>query len=226
MFILDLVTAIKVSVEFGREAYNVVFGLTLCLILVPLFLVSVLSTVQTFQHPLAFETVARQLDFKDLGLYLLPVLSTIFPRFVQEFMLWKRSYLKNSPACANYEACHCMRCIQYREFNKSRYDFLWIHYIHAILSSAPRYCLQVYIVLRQWNFPLYTVVSVVLSLLYLSWSITGPLLRICNWVGHLSQGTKNNVKRGPEKNRNFEKSKNRKIEKIEKSKFCRSKFPI
>ena len=47
---------------------------------------------------------------------------------------------------------------------------------------------------------------------------TGPLLRICNWVGHLSQGTKNNVKRGPEKNRNFEKSKNRKIEKIEKSK--------
>jgi hypothetical protein len=55
---------------------------------------------------------------------------------------------------------------------------------------------------------------------------TGPLLRICNWVGHLSQGTKNNVKRGPEKNRNFEKSKNRKIEKIEKSKFCRSKFPI
>jgi hypothetical protein len=78
---LDLVTAIKVSVEFGREAYNVVFGLTLCLILVPLFLVSVLSTVQTFQHPLAFETVARQLDFKDLGLYLLPVLSTIFPRF-------------------------------------------------------------------------------------------------------------------------------------------------
>ena len=48
--------------------------------------------------------------------------------------------------------------------------------------------------------------------------LAGPLLRICNWVGHLSQGTKNNVKRGPEKNRNFEKSKNRKIEKIEKSK--------
>ena len=43
----------------------------------------------------------------------------------------------------------------------------------------------------------------------------GPLLRICNWVGHLSQGTKNNVKRGPEKNRNFEKSKNRKNRKIE-----------
>ena len=44
---------------------------------------------------------------------------------------------------------------------------------------------------------------------------SGPLLRICNWVGHLSQGTKNNVKRGPEKNRNFEKSKNRKNRKIE-----------
>ena len=45
--------------------------------------------------------------------------------------------------------------------------------------------------------------------------VPGPLLRICNWVGHLSQGTKNNVKRGPEKNRNFEKSKNRKNRKIE-----------
>ena len=56
------------------------------------------------------------------------------------------------------------------------------------------------------------------TLINLTLYSTGPLLRICNWVGHLSQGTKNNVKRGPEKNRNFEKSKNRKIEKIEKSK--------
>ena len=54
-------------------------------------------------------------------------------------------------------------------------------------------------------------------------SAAGPLLRICNWVGHLSQGTKNNVKRGPEKNRNFEKSKNRKIEKIEKSKKSKNR---
>ena len=36
--------------------------------------------------------------------------------------------------------------------------------------------------------------------LLLKSSKPGPLLRICNWVGHLSQGTKNNVKRGPEKN--------------------------
>ena len=45
----------------------------------------------------------------------------------------------------------------------------------------------------------YSIQYTVYSIQYTVYS-TGPLLRICNWVGHLSQGTKNNVKRGPEKN--------------------------
>ncbi len=47
-----------------------------------------------------------------------------------------------------------------------------LRYLETITESAPQLCLQVYIMLRQWDFPAYTVVSSVLSLLSLAWSIT------------------------------------------------------
>ena len=47
-----------------------------------------------------------------------------------------------------------------------------LRYLETIAESAPQWCLQVYIMLRQWYFPSYTVVSTVLSLLSLAWSIT------------------------------------------------------
>ena len=47
-----------------------------------------------------------------------------------------------------------------------------LRYLETIIESAPQWCLQGYIMLRQWKFPTYTVVSIVLSLLSLTWSIT------------------------------------------------------
>ena len=47
-----------------------------------------------------------------------------------------------------------------------------LRYLETITESAPQWCLQVYIMLRQWYFPRYTVLSSVLSLLSLAWSIT------------------------------------------------------
>ena len=47
-----------------------------------------------------------------------------------------------------------------------------LRYLETITESAPQLCLQLYIMLRQWYFPTYTVVSSVLSLLSLAWSIT------------------------------------------------------
>ena len=46
-----------------------------------------------------------------------------------------------------------------------------LRYIETIAESAPQWCLQVYIMLRQWSFPPYTVASSVFSLLSLAWSI-------------------------------------------------------
>ncbi len=47
-----------------------------------------------------------------------------------------------------------------------------LRYLETITESAPQLCLQVYIMLRQWYFPTYTVVSSVFSFLSLTWSIT------------------------------------------------------
>ena len=47
-----------------------------------------------------------------------------------------------------------------------------LRYLETITESAPQWCLQVYIMLRQWHFPSYTIFSTVLSMLSLTWSIT------------------------------------------------------
>ncbi len=46
-----------------------------------------------------------------------------------------------------------------------------LRYVETITESAPQLCLQLYIMLRQWNFPTYATVSSVLSLVSLIWSI-------------------------------------------------------
>ncbi len=52
------------------------------------------------------------------------------------------------------------------------YFLAQLRYVETITKSAPQLCLQVYIMLRQWYFPTYTMVSSVLSFLSLAWSIT------------------------------------------------------
>ena len=47
-----------------------------------------------------------------------------------------------------------------------------LRYLETLTESAPQLCLQVYIMLRQWNFPWYTILSSVLSLLSVAWGIT------------------------------------------------------
>ena len=47
-----------------------------------------------------------------------------------------------------------------------------LRYVETIAESAPQWCLQVYIMLRQRSFPSYTVVSSLFSLLSLVWSVT------------------------------------------------------
>ena len=55
---------------------------------------------------------------------------------------------------------------------KDRVYFLTkLHYLETIVESAPQCCLQGYILLQEWKFPAYTVVSIFLSFLSLAWSI-------------------------------------------------------
>ena len=76
----------------------------------------------------------------------------------------------------NYDTCECEDCKRYFERKKecANYDndLALIRYIEAFVESAPQWCLQFYIMLRQWSFPWITITSTVFSLLSLVWSIT------------------------------------------------------
>ena len=88
----------------------------------------------------------------------------------------KQTHWDNPPCGDNYKECNCPDCEQYRaaitKSNKSAYDLAWVRYVETLTESTPQWCLQVYIMLRQWDFPWLTVLSTVISLLSLAWSIT------------------------------------------------------
>ena len=158
----DDVTDIIAAAEYGQKCDNVWSGWTLTLVLVPLFFVSFMATVQIT-------------DNCDCCCLMFSYPFSIFVRFFRLYELRKQTYM-NSPCGEDYNACDCRRCAQYREgvhdFNESTYEFVWIHYLRAITGSAPQWCLQVYIVFRQRGLPWYTLLSVVFSFFSLAWSIT------------------------------------------------------
>ena len=59
---------------------------------------------------------------------------------------------------------------QVRAGNELENTLVYARYIEAMYESAPQWCLQVYIMLLQWEFPWYTILSTVVSLLSLTWS--------------------------------------------------------
>ena len=154
LFIFDLITDIIVAVQYLRQGHTGWFIWTLCFIIVPFFLVNIVALCQIVSGD----------DDDDIWIPICicccPIVSvfTIFPRFIQQFVRWKRTDWDNE---ADID-----------EYNKSTYQLAWINYLETITESAPQLCLQVYIMFRQWYFPWYTVVSTVISLFSLAWSIT------------------------------------------------------
>ena len=163
LLIFDVITDILVAVHYGLKGEYSWFGLTLLFIILPLFIVSLITTNQTED------------GFCENASCCL-LCSAIFVRYVQEFAHWKRTY-RNIPSCGgNCENLDCEECQKYqsamKESKKSAYNFAWIRYVETLTESTPQWCLQMYVMLRHWDFPWYTLLSVVFSLLSLSWSAT------------------------------------------------------
>ena len=76
----------------------------------------------------------------------------------------------------NYDTCECENCKRYfkekEKYAEYNVNLARICFIEAFAESAPQWCLQFYIMLRQWSFPWITITSTVFSLLSLVWSIT------------------------------------------------------
>ena len=120
------------------------FWITIVFILVPSIIVNTTAIVQVFNF---WKSIVAVLQLSIVVRYIETIISPYPP-------VTGRSRQTTSP-------------------NRCRIYFLAkLRYIETITESAPQLFLQVYIMLRHWHFPTYTVVSSVLSLLSLAWSIT------------------------------------------------------
>jgi hypothetical protein len=98
-------------------------------------------------------------------------------RYIQELKQWKKGNFDKTPCKKSNQCCSCEVCLvwytsQKEKSLKSAHSLAKLCYLETITESAPQWCLQTYIMLRQWYFPWYTVASIVLSLLSLALSIT------------------------------------------------------
>ncbi len=164
LFVFDLGSDCYLAYHYKRAGDDAWFGWTLVFIILPLLITSMVAI--------------RQMKYRGFSFITFCFYSTvfIFVRFKKEFCQWKRTYWENSP-CGKYEQeCNCTKCEQHREVlrecKKSAYQFAWIRYVEAYLESTPQLLLQVYIMLKKWSFPWYTVLSATVSLLALAWSNT------------------------------------------------------
>ncbi len=167
LFVSDLATDIRLAVYYHNKGDNGWFWLTVAFLVVPYIIILLRAAVATG---------------KDFFGCADGIVSLFFCHF-KEFMIWRKKYKDNYiyPCEINCEETHaesrCENCEQHRktiidECNKSAYLLALIRYIMTIAESAPQWCLQVYIMLVQWDFPWLTVTSTVLSFLSLAWNIT------------------------------------------------------
>ena len=130
---------------------------------------------------------------------------SILASFKQEFTRWKREYWTGSESTTNEqrlstcnaatrrEEVHCNTNEQHSADATLTMHHTFLCLTEAFAESAPQCCLQNYVMIRQWHFPWYTVLSTILSLLSMAWNITSleTSCKTCQWArssfGHSSQ---------------------------------------
>ncbi len=175
-YILDLGSDIYVAVQYYRTNQWFWFGLTVTFIILPVSVINIAAFYQTRNLSSDESDPPREgLCWNATRLLTFAFCSSIIFRYVQEFIQWKSKYLDNSPCEQNCRSTNCDRCKIYLDQKKrsaeSAYKLAWLCHIETVTESAPQWCLQVYIMLRQWYFPCYTKLSSALSLLSLARSI-------------------------------------------------------
>ena len=163
-FVIDVVTDIAVVVKYHKQGHSMWFSLTVLFIVAPYLVSCIMVAVNT--------NGGRNRTVRSF----LYILASLVSRYIEEFTHWKRRYLDNPPCEGGEENCNCPRCGHYRqavqESKESAYNTAWLHYVETITESVPQWCLQVYIMLHNWNFPRLTVISTFFSFFSLPLSVT------------------------------------------------------
>ncbi len=190
LYIFDITSDVYVVVQYYRTDQKWWFGLTLTFIIVPVIIINIASfflsntTWQlllmgrrvTDNEPNANEELLQRKGLIFGACLTCCCCSHIFFRFYEEILRWKETYMLLQSCGENYRSCTCQSCKskleQQRKWVQSAHLLAWIRYVEAVCESAPQWCLQMYIMLRQWYFPWHTVLSTAISLVALAWSIT------------------------------------------------------
>ena len=190
LYIFDITSDAYVAVQYYRTEQWWWFGLTLTFIIVPVIIINFASFVQSKTVWQNFPKIGRITDVDEIGnkdvielagsgcgaCLTFCLCSSIFLQFYEEILRWKETYMVHQSCGENYRSCSCQRCKSHLEQQRksalSAHKLAGIRYVETVCESAPQWCLQVYIMLRQWYFPWYTVLSAAISLVALAWSIT------------------------------------------------------
>ena len=167
LYIFDLASDIYVAVQYYKRGEIWWMALTLVFVIFPFIVINCLACF----HSLDSET---HNNWVVCGLCC--ACNSVSFRYLQELGQWRRENWKYLPCGEMYRTCLCKKCSLFREEReksaKSLYTLATVRYHETILESVPQWCLQNYVMLRQWYFPWYTIVSTIISFISLAWSIT------------------------------------------------------
>ena len=162
LFLFDYGSDIYVAAQYWKNGEMWWFSLTLILVSVPSIMVNITAIIQQADY---WKCIVGVLQLSIIVRYM----EVIAPNFCQRF----QPAPQNSGQRLRSARQNSGQQVLPASPNSEDHTFLLakLRYMEAITESAPQLCLQVYIMLRQWSFPSYTVFSSVLSLLSLVWSI-------------------------------------------------------
>ena len=168
LYLFDVGSDIYVAVQHWKNNDVWWFGMTTGFIVLPSIIVNITVIVQVFNF-WRFIMAILQLSF--VVRYIETVISPYLPApawsedlsLERPATIWNETTSRYPPVTRRSETTSPDR--------RRLYFLTKLRYLETITRSAPQLCLQVYIMLRQWDFPTYTVVSSVLSFLSLFWSI-------------------------------------------------------
>ena len=182
LYLFDVGLDICVAIQYWGKNDVLWFGMTTGFILVPSIIVNITAIVQVINF---WESIMAVLHLSIVVRYIETIISPYSP-----VTRWSETTSSDPPVTRQSENTSLDRPVIRRSETTSPYRSVTrrsettspdrrriyflakLRYVQTITESAPQLFLQVYIMLRQWYPPWYTVVSSVLSLLSLAWSIT------------------------------------------------------
>ena len=149
LHVSDVGFDIYVAIQYAKRGEWWWFAFTLAFVMLPVIITIVVDSNHTDEAS-EILTVLKQSLF------------IVLIHYVSDFRVWKIKYWDNEPD-------HCEENRKWQA--ESSHDLAYFRYLETMSESAPQWCLQNYVMLRQWYFPWYTVLSTVFSFLSLAWSI-------------------------------------------------------